>query len=92
MTRSAAIAPLPTALADVAPAPALRPVDRAPTLTPSRSNARRPVWLAIHLRDWQLHATLSTCTDAQRIALADQPLAVTSSESTEKMSRCPELG
>ena len=88
MTDSVAIARLPSAQAAAAPAPALRPVDHAPAVTTSTSKARRPVWLAVHLPDWQLHAALSACTDAHRAALVDQPLAIVAADRRSSIIAC----
>jgi protein ImuB len=52
---------------------------------------RRAVWLAMHLRNWPMHAALSVVSEPERSALASRPLAVVDSDRRGTIAACNEL-
>ena len=75
MTRAALIVPLRPRQPAQSPPLTIAPTPAAPS-SPQPSTRRRPVWLAVHLRAWQLHAALAALGEAARATLSAQPLAV----------------
>ena len=80
-------APTPTRIET----PVLRPVPPAAPAPVSTSTRRRSVWLAIHLRGWQLHATLMQLALHERESLNRQPLAVVEDDRRGTLVACNAL-
>jgi protein ImuB len=78
-------APVPTL------APVLRPVLPAAPAPVATSTHRRSVWLAIHLRGWQLHATLMQLASQERELLSQKPLAVVEDDRRGTLVACNAL-
>jgi hypothetical protein len=71
--------------------PALYPVAPVEVAQPSSGTKRRAVWLGIHLRGWQLHAALSSLTDAERAALTTQPVAIVADDRRATIIACNDV-
>ena len=69
--------------------PHIAPVT-APAVSPSPRRTRE-VWLALHLRGWQLHAALCALTADERRVLVSQPLAVVDDDRRATILTCNEL-
>jgi protein ImuB len=84
---------LPLSLPTPAPidAPALRPVPPLPAPSRPAAKKRRAVWLAIHLRGWQLHAALVALDDKERGRLNSKPLAVVEGDRRTTLVACNAL-
>jgi protein ImuB len=84
---------LPLPLPTPAPidAPALRPVPPAPAPTRPGTRKGRAVWLAIHLRGWQLHAALAGLSDQERALLNSKPLAIVEGDRRATLAACNSL-
>jgi protein ImuB len=83
--------PLPLPTPTPVDAPALRPVP--PLAAPSRpaTRKRRAVWLAIHLRGWQLHAALAGLSDKEGAVLNSKPLAIVERDRRATLVACNSL-
>jgi protein ImuB len=83
--------PLPVPAQRRAPAVAPRLV---PTNVPDsrpQTPKRREVWLALHLRGWQLHAAVSALKQDERTAMLRQPLAVVDADRRSTLLACNTL-
>jgi protein ImuB len=83
--------PLPLATPTPVDAPTLRPLLPLPAPSRPAIKKRRAVWLAIHLRGWQLHAALAGLDDNERALLSSKPLAVVEGDRRATLVACNAL-
>jgi protein ImuB len=88
---SARALPSPLPASPAIQTPAVRPVPAAPPPARQVNTRGRAVWLAIHLRGWQLHAALAGRSDTQREIWRAQPIAVVEPDRRGTLVACNEI-